>query len=145
MWHYEIIWKNWIEVFSFHRTWERTGWEAVGLDKWYLLEITKKDDRTALVESVTVILTAWKVSEYGVLSGPYFPVSGLNAEINVHFSRSVWIIAYRTRQRRKYSEVSLKNNCFWCWTEMANGIFIKRGIKPYINLTADLTKYKRFY
>ena len=24
--------------------------------------------------------TAWKVSKYGVLSGPYFPVFGLNTE-----------------------------------------------------------------
>ena len=25
--------------------------------------------------------TAWKVSKYGVISGPYFPVFGLNTEI----------------------------------------------------------------
>ena len=25
--------------------------------------------------------TAWKVSKYGVFSGPYFPVFGLNTEI----------------------------------------------------------------
>ena len=27
------------------------------------------------------IFTAWKVSKYGVFSGPYFPVLGLNTEI----------------------------------------------------------------
>ena len=26
-------------------------------------------------------ITAWKVSKYGVFSGPYLPVSGLNTEI----------------------------------------------------------------
>ena len=29
----------------------------------------------------TYSATAWKVSKYGVISGPYFPVFGLNAEI----------------------------------------------------------------
>ena len=28
-----------------------------------------------------LIYTAWKVSKYGVVSGPYFPVFGLNTEI----------------------------------------------------------------
>ena len=26
-------------------------------------------------------ITAWKVSKYGVISGPYFPLHGLNTEI----------------------------------------------------------------
>ena len=30
--------------------------------------------------------TAWKVSKYGVFSGPYFPVFGLNTEIYSVFS-----------------------------------------------------------
>ena len=29
------------------------------------------------------LYTAWKVSKYGVISGPYFPVFGLNTEISV--------------------------------------------------------------
>ena len=29
----------------------------------------------------TIAYTAWKVPEYGLFSGPYFPVFGLNAEI----------------------------------------------------------------
>ena len=28
-----------------------------------------------------IILTGWKVSKYGVISGPYFPAFGLNTEI----------------------------------------------------------------
>ena len=56
-------------------------------------------------------ITAWKVSKYGVISGPYFPVFGLNTEIlriHVeyrkirtrnksafgHFSRIVWPKSY---------------------------------------------------
>ena len=60
-----------------------------------------------------IIITAWKVSKYGVFSGPYFPGFGLNTEIYSvslrnqseywkirtrknfvfgHFSRSVWIL-----------------------------------------------------
>ena len=40
---------------------------------------------------VAKIITAWKVSIYGVISGPYFPVFGLNTEIYSvfgHFSRA---------------------------------------------------------
>ena len=29
---------------------------------------------------LTAISTGWKVSKYGVISGPYFPVFGLNKE-----------------------------------------------------------------
>ena len=35
---------------------------------------------------VWLIYTAWKVSKYGVISGPYFPVFGLNTEIYSVFS-----------------------------------------------------------
>ena len=35
--------------------------------------------------------TAWKTCKFRVFSGPYFPVIGLSAEINIvcHFSQSV--------------------------------------------------------
>ena len=35
----------------------------------------------AMYTKVTKLDTAWKVSKYGVISGPYFPVYGLNTEI----------------------------------------------------------------
>ena len=38
-----------------------------------------------------IILTAWKVSKYGVFSGPYLPVSGLNTESYGKSSYSVRI------------------------------------------------------
>ena len=31
--------------------------------------------------NINIILTTWKVPIYGVISGPYFPVFGLNTEI----------------------------------------------------------------
>ena len=48
-----------------------------------------------------VINTAWKVSKYGVLSGPYFPVFSLNTKI---YSVSLRIQSkYRKiRARKKY-------------------------------------------
>ena len=33
-------------------------------------------------------LTAWKVSKYGVISGPYFPAFGLNTERYEVFNRN---------------------------------------------------------
>ena len=45
-----------------------------------------------LLFTVSHTYTAWKVSKYGVISGPYFLVFGLNTEIYGvfgHFSRSV--------------------------------------------------------
>ena len=34
-----------------------------------------------LISPIIFTNTAWKVSKYGVFSGPYFPVFGLNKEI----------------------------------------------------------------
>ena len=42
--------------------------------------------------------TTWKVSKYGVFSGPYFPVLGLNTEIY-----GVNLRIYRKIRTRKYS------------------------------------------
>ena len=68
--------------------------------------------------SISYLNTAWKVSKYGVISGPYFPVFGLNTErygvslhieskyrkirtrnntVFGHFSRSVEFIAHRKK------------------------------------------------
>ena len=37
--------------------------------------------------------TAWKVSKYGVISGPYFPVFGLNTEIYFVLRYSIFYIS----------------------------------------------------
>ena len=34
-----------------------------------------------IMNFISMTFTAWEVSEYGVISGPYFPVFGLNTEI----------------------------------------------------------------
>ena len=39
------------------------------------------DDSTIPVVKLSIQNTAWKVSKYGVFSGPYFPAFGLNTEI----------------------------------------------------------------
>ena len=44
--------------------------------------------------------TAWKVSKYGVISGPYFPVFGLNTE-----RYSVYL-----RIRSEYRKIPTRNN-----------------------------------
>ena len=78
---------------------------------------------TKISEKNYTAITAWKVSKYGVISGPYFPVFGLNTysvNLNIrseyrklqtrnnsifgHISRSVWWCY-------KYALFS-KNNCF---------------------------------
>ena len=67
----------------------------------------------------SIILTAWKVSKYGVFPGPYFPAFELNTEryfvfhriqseygkirtrknsVFGHFSRSVWIVKFNMLQ-----------------------------------------------
>ena len=33
--------------------------------------------------NLSIAITAWKVSKYGVISGPYFPLFGVNTEIYV--------------------------------------------------------------
>ena len=46
------------------------------------------------------IFTAWKVFKYGVFSGPYFPVFGLNTEINsVKSPYSVRVQEYRDQKK----------------------------------------------
>ena len=38
---------------------------------------TEQNNRTQTSKS-TIVFTVWEVSKYGVISGPYFPVLGLN-------------------------------------------------------------------
>ena len=43
------------------------------------MDLCKRGDSNQELDFI--YYTAWKVSKYGVFSGPYFPVFGLNAEI----------------------------------------------------------------
>ena len=38
------------------------------------------------------MITAWKVSKYGVISGPYLPVFGLNSEIFISLNLKTNVI-----------------------------------------------------
>ena len=51
-------------------------------------------------DNLSAVSTAWKVSKYGVISGPYFPVFGLNTEIyGVNF-----------RIQSEYRKIRITNN-----------------------------------
>ena len=47
----------------------------------YPLKTPKKQRFSGVSNWYKLETTAWKVSKYGVFSGPYFPVLGLNKEI----------------------------------------------------------------
>ena len=62
------------------------------------------------------IYTAWKVSKYGVSSGPYFPVFGLNTEIySVNLRIQSDYLKIRTRKNSIFGHFSrsdiLQNTC----------------------------------
>ena len=40
------------------------------------------------INNLKIIYTAWKDSKYGVTSGPYFPVFGLNTEYSVQIQEN---------------------------------------------------------
>ena len=57
--------------------------------------------------------TAWKVSKYGVISGPYFPVFGLNTD---HKQLCIWTLFTQWDILCKFEDRAftgtLQNNCF---------------------------------
>ena len=76
-----------IHKFTDENTYQRTGVNEPSGNSAY-------DVSQILYESPT--FTAWKVSKYGVISGPYFPVFGLNRNNCVfgNFSRSVLLYVF---------------------------------------------------
>ena len=76
--------------------------------------------------SLTRILpTAWKVSKYGVISGPYFPVFGLNTEI----------YGLNLRVQSEYRKIRTRNNSgsghfsrSVCIHRMVDSVFIWKNI-----------------
>ena len=73
--------------------------------------LNQEEEKVSRVGENTTIMehffTAWKVFQYGVFSGPYFPVFGLNTEIYsrstsvfVHFSRSDIFMQYHQNYTR---------------------------------------------
>ena len=68
---------------------------------------------------VAKIIPAWKVSIYGVISGPYFPVFGLNTEI----------YSVNLRIQSEYRKMQTRNNSIF-------GHFSRAEINPVISHTA---------
>ena len=72
----------------------------------------------------SILTTAWKVSKYGVISGPYFPVLGLNTEIykvNLHIQFEYRQIRTRNNSVFGHFFTKLTSNWFltlvwWLWT-----------------------------
>ena len=54
-----------------------------------------------------MITTAWKVSKYGVFSGPYFPAFGLNTGKNRPKKTRIWTLF---SDRRKHDYKSNREN-----------------------------------
>ena len=52
----------------------------------------------SLLEHYRVSFTAWKVSKYGIFSVPYFPVFGLNTEVNLRIQSK----CRKIRTRKNY-------------------------------------------
>ena len=55
-------------------------------------------------------LPAWKVSKYGVISSPYFPVFGMNPEIYFVRQHNQLMIQ---NQKMQTQQVTFINNVFW--------------------------------
>ena len=81
-----------IHKFTDENTYQRTGVNEPSGNSAY-------DVSQILYESPT--FTAWKVSKYGVISGPYFPVFGLNTEI---YFVDLLI-------QSEYRKIRTRNNC----------------------------------
>ena len=63
--------------------------------KFWLLFWKSQCFRILILKVIVESLTAWKVSKYGVFSGPYFPMFGLNRErysISLRIQSKCWKI-----------------------------------------------------
>ena len=70
----------------------------------------------AILRSKIETVTAWKVSKYGVISGPYFPVFGLNTEI--YFINFCIQSEYRKIQARNNSVFGHFLRSEFCWYKL---------------------------
>ena len=109
------------------------------------------------------IVTAWKVSKYGVFSGPYFPVFGLNTVIyglNLRIQSEYWKI--RTRKNFVFGHVLRNEFCqsirsIWKneaskWpilrvgdNDETNSLFAIGIIKGEIKSTKEKGKYLQYF
>ena len=92
-----------------------TGIQWVNQDvKWVLViynDYSILRSRPHLSFENSEINTAWKVSKYGVISGPYFPVFGLNMEIHeVNLRIQSEYRKIRTRNNSVFGHISRSEN-----------------------------------
>ena len=72
------------------------------------------------------VLTAWKVSKYGVISGPYFPVFGLNTGID----------GINLRIYPEYRKIQTKNNSVFGFFSCS----VSRGIRMHFLILTGVQK-----
>ena len=80
------------------------------------------------IQRVLMNMTVWKVSKYGVISGPYFPVFGLNTE---RYSVSLRIqpecVTIRTRINSVFGHFSRSASTTILPIEKTNGWILKQS------------------
>ena len=79
----------------------------------YFMRLERKRSNQPNTESK---LTAWKVFKYGIFSGLFFPVFGLNTDIysvNLHI-QSEYFLYIRTRKNSVFGHFS-RCDCHWLW------------------------------
>ena len=67
-------------------------------------------------EYATKPITAWKVSKYGVIAGPYFPAFGLNTERYFVFSPNAG--KYGPEITPYFGTFHAVKYCLQCWSEI---------------------------
>ena len=113
----------WLAIFPYHKERRKK------LDSWGIYY--------HLVSLIFCIRdTAWKVSKYGVFSGPYFPVFSRNAEIWENTDQKKLHIWTLFRQWEGTRFVRFNRRFYESW-EPTSHIMADSG-KPVLNITEDL-------
>ena len=90
-----------------------------------------------------LLLTAWKVSKYSVISGPYFPVFGLNTEINgVNLRIQSEYKKTRTRINSVFGHFS-RSGCDWYFT-CTDGLQQDTKMNFVVNDNSSILKIDNF-
>ena len=89
-----------------------------------------KSIRRISTENTSIDCTAWKVSQYGVFSVPYFPVFGLNTEIFSTFSVRIQANTNQKKLRiwKLFTQCRFFVNFCWFSYYLSNRLSFVRGI-----------------
>ena len=86
----------------------------------------------ALQLAVTVAVTVWKVSKYGVISGPHFPIFGLNTEI------------YKTTYVKSHAKIKQYSKITYLGSEFEENLSGEAmALKVIIRLMACINSFSR--